>query len=835
MKKKIISLIMIAIMLFSVTSNTALASNSGLEVQGGISSIYGTTDEVESGNYTIEEDASIVEETENEITVDNKDNGLTDTQTTDAQTTDAQTTDTQATDTQTTDTQTTDTQTTGTQATDAQANTDTTIGPESNQATTTIDSTQESNTNTSVVPATDEILGPKAVESLKYKSTNFNEITLTWKASEGASKYKIYRATSEDGTYKRIKTTKSTTYKQRKLSCGNIYYYKVIPYEGSLAGEASIIKVKTKPNKITNLTTSVKDDTIKLTWKKGKGSTSYYVYRSTNKKSGFKKIGETTKLKYSDKNLARGESYYYRIYPVNNNIKGAKVTTSTACRVLFGPKAVTSLKFKRINYKTIKLTWRESRGATKYVIYRATSKDGKYKKVKTTTSSSFQQSGLSCGKTYYYKIIPYKDSVSGTARIRKVNTKPDKVKKLKATVQDTTIKLTWKRGIANKSYYIYRSTSKSSGYAKIAEITKTKYYDTELESDQTYYYKIYSVSRGTKGKKVTCSATIASTDATNSTDSTGEMRAAWISYLDYGTLKDKSESEFTKNIDAMYDTVLSNNLNTVIVHVRAFGDAIYPSNYYSWANFVTSNSDGPGYDPLAIMIAEAHKKGLSFQAWINPYRTADGGRVNPASSSAVKKIINGVDEIVSNYDVDGIHFDDYFYLSTDNTSQDVKMQNVNHMIQSVYAKIKSINSNVVFGISPAGNVEYAKSIGCDVDAWLSSTGYVDYVCPQLYWSDDYVTKSGVSTKMFTNTMKQWASLNQNNTALYAGLALYKVGAPLETAWGSDYGWGNSNSNLYDQYKAAKSDGYSGFSLYRYGSMGLSAAKAELVNLKKLSQ
>jgi uncharacterized lipoprotein YddW (UPF0748 family) len=312
------------------------------------------------------------------------------------------------------------------------------------------------------------------------------------------------------------------------------------------------------------------------------------------------------------------------------------------------------------------------------------------------------------------------------------------------------------------------------------------------------------------------------------------MRAAWISYLDYGTLKDKSKSEFTNNINKMYDKVLSQNLNTVIVHVRAFSDSVYPSQYYNWANFITS-VDGPDYDPLAIMIEEAHKKGLSFHAWINPYRTADGGRVNPASSSAVKKIVSGVEEIVTNYNVDGIHFDDYFYLSTDDTSQEIKMQNVNKMVQSVYAKIKSIKSAVVFGISPAGNVEYAKSIGCDVNRWLSTTGYVDYICPQLYWSDDYVTKSGASTKMFTNTMKQWASINKNNTTMYAGLALYKVGASLETAWGSDYGWGNSNCNLYDQYKAAKNAGYSGFSLYRYGSFDLSAAKAELDNLKKLSQ
>jgi uncharacterized lipoprotein YddW (UPF0748 family) len=498
-----------------------------------------------------------------------------------------------------------------------------------------------------------------------------------------------------------------------------------------------------------------------------------------------------------------------------------------------GPKAVKSFKYKANDYKTVTLSWKSSKGATKYIVYRATSENGNYKKVKTTKDTSYKQSNLKCGMTYYYKIVPYADSIPGKEKVIKAYTKPAEVTNLKAKVSGATIKLTWKKGKGASSYYIYRSTKKNSGFEKVGETNKTKYSDKNLMGGKTYYYRIYSVSNEVKSAKVTCNAKV--TKSAKNISIPGEMRAAWISYLDYGTLKDKSKSEFTKNVDAMYDRVTAQNLNTVIVHVRAFDDAIYPSDYYGWANFITSNSDGPGYDPLAIMIDEAHKKGLSFQAWINPYRTADGGRVNPASSSAVKKIVNGVAEIVTNYNVDGIHFDDYFYLSTDSTSQEEKMQNVNNMVGQVYAKIKSIKSNVIFGISPAANIDYAKSIGCDVDTWLSTTGYVDYVCPQLYWSDDYVTKSGASTKMFTNTMKQWTSINKNSTTLYAGLALYKVGTSLETAWGSDYGWGDSSTNLYDQYKAAKNAGYKGYSLYRYGSFDLPAAKEELANLKKLSQ
>lgn len=731
---------MTAVMLFPTTSITALASNSGLEVQGSNSSIITTTDEIEVGNYTIVEDSSVVEESENKVTVDSKNNG--------------------------------------TETTDKDAATE----------------SQKVETQQETIPQTE------------------NKVDLNVEANTNTD-------TTTNTTTETNQATDSTT------SSTNV--------------------VVVKPAKITSLKASVTNTTVNLTWKKSKDATSYNIYRSEKKGEGYEKIAETGKTKYSDKNTVQGKSYYYRICSVSNNTEGDPVTTKKSCRIPTGPKAVKSLKYKATDYRTITLSWKASKGATKYVIYRATSENGKYKKVKTTGETTYKQSKLSCGQTYYYKIIPYADSLIGKENIIKANTKPDKVTKLKASVNQATIKLTWKKGKGAASYDVFRSTNKSSGFEKIGETTKTKYYDENLESGKTYYYRIYSVSNGTKGSRVSCNAKVTYTAPdpnvptpnvpTPNVPISGEMRAAWISYLDYGTLKDKSKSEFTTNINSIYNTVLSQNLNTVIVHVRAFGDAVYPSSYYGWANFITSDGNGPDYDPLAIMVEEAHKKGLSFHAWINPYRTSDGGRVNPASTSAVKKIVGGVEEIVTNYNVDGIHFDDYFYLSTDSTSQEDKMINVNKMVQSVYAKIKSIKSNVVFGISPAGNIDYAQSIGCDVDTWLTSSGYVDYICPQLYWSDDYVTKSGASTKMFTNTMKQWTSINKNKTTMYAGLALYKAGTALETAWGSDYGWGNSTSNLYDQYKAAKNAGYSGYSLYRYGSFGSAAGKAELANLKKLSQ
>lgn len=808
MNKRRISALLITLLLFSSISNTALASNTMLEVQGSNIIDVNATQDIEEGNYSLDGESVIIESSDKEIVVDydKKDENNSNKQEIEEKQVESEVKDNQ----------------------------NTVIQEEKvvaeNEGQTIEEQKQEPQNNSELEGnLQEEVKGPQAVGSLKYKAINYKKISLSWESSIGATHYGVYRSTVMDGNYEEVSVTTKTSY-EGAVECGLVYYYKVIPFADGVEGEAKTISVVTKPDKVTKLKATRNLLQVSLSWKAGKGAKTYEIYRSVKKSSGYTKIGETKKTKYTDKKTVQGKKYYYKIYSKGNETLSSGVRTSKSIAIPSGPKAVTSLKYKATSYNSISLSWKKSKGATKYIIYRATSKDGTYKKIKTTTSTKYEQKKVASGKVYYYKVVPYTDKIPGKEKVIKAYTTPDKITKINISVSENSIAITWSKAKGAASYEIQRSTQKNSGYEKIAEVTKKKYTDKNLEDGKTYYYRVYALSNGTKSKKATVYATI----PTKSTaDTSKEMRAVWISYLDYGTLKDKSKSDFTKNINTMYDKVLAANANTVIVHVRAFSDAVYPSSYYKWGNFITSNANGPNYDPLQIMVEEAHKKGLSFQAWINPYRTADGGRVNPASTSAIKKIVSGVEEIVRNYNVDGIHFDDYFYLSTDTTSQEEKMKNVNKMVSQVYAKIKSIKPEVVFGISPAGNVEYAKSIGCDLETWLSTSGYIDYICPQLYWSDDYVTKGGASTKMFTTTMKQWAGMNKNNTAMYAGLALYKVGESVESTWGSDRGWGTSRSNLYNQYKASKNTGYVGYSLYRYESLSLPAAKEELNNLSKL--
>lgn len=348
---------------------------------------------------------------------------------------------------------------------------------------------------------------------------------------------------------------------------------------------------------------------------------------------------------------------------------------------------------------------------------------------------------------------------------------------------------------------------------------------------------------------------------TASTSASTAKKACWISFLDIEELlQDKTEKDFTKKVSEMYDTIAEYGMNTVIVHVRALGDAMYPSRYYPWAAYFSSDRSDLGYDPLEIMINLAHAKKLQFEAWINPYRLSRDSKstasfkatpyyalflpftieykapsgqtclaLDPAKKETIDLIVNGVREIVSTYPVDGIHFDDYFYVSGMADQLDVasRKTNVNQLISQVYKTIKSINPNCTFGISPAGNPDNARSQGADIDTWLSNQGYIDYIMPQLYWTDIYMTK-GTAKHMFTDRCKAWVALNKQDLPIYVGLALYQVGTDSKT----DLGWATSDNNLAYQYITAKQLGCDGYALFRYQWLEKDIAAKELNYLKK---
>ncbi|MBQ2756389.1 MAG: family 10 glycosylhydrolase [Oscillospiraceae bacterium] len=363
----------------------------------------------------------------------------------------------------------------------------------------------------------------------------------------------------------------------------------------------------------------------------------------------------------------------------------------------------------------------------------------------------------------------------------------------------------------------------------------------------------------------------------------GEMRAMWFSYLDLNPmLTGKTKAQFTSAINAAFDNVAELGLNTVIVQVRPFADALYNSDYFPWSSYVTGKQGvAPSFDPLAVMIQAARARGLRIEAWINPYRvktsgnstaslssdnmakkwiaeendavvvTANGIYYNPASPDAQQLIVNGVKEIVANYDVDGIHFDDYFYPSPDNSFDaksyaayksaggklslgDWRRENVNTLVRNVYAAIKSIDSRVVFGISPQGNMwNNYNTQYIDVEKWVTNSGYIDYIMPQIYFGFNNTACP------YTQTVANWNSLITNkNITLYIGLSPYKIGTTDNFAGNGKTEWLNNTDIIARQVTTSRKYARcGGFALFRYASVFSPAAnvsvqvKTEMSNLK----
>lgn len=362
-----------------------------------------------------------------------------------------------------------------------------------------------------------------------------------------------------------------------------------------------------------------------------------------------------------------------------------------------------------------------------------------------------------------------------------------------------------------------------------------------------------------------------SADGPAAQPASGQYRGMWISYLEWQTVDFSSAAAFTAAVGQMLDDCLALRLNTVIAQVRPFGDALYQSSLYPWSHLCSGQQGvAPGFDPLDILVAECHGRGLSLEAWLNPYRlrlnaslpaalaadnlatthpewvvqVGDGLYLNPALPEAAAYVADGVREIVERYAVDGIHFDDYFYPTTDaavdaaqfaasgraESERDAwRRQNVTDLVHSVYGVVKAADPTLRFGISPQGNPDnnYGQQYS-DVAAWMSAENgrCVDYVCPQVYWGYGYTLKSGSTRFAFENIVPEWLAMPRaEGVALYFGLGAWRIGDgdggqnPDST---SQWNTGENLAAMLADLNAKNADGYV---LYRYGSLYQSAYPA----------
>lgn len=328
-------------------------------------------------------------------------------------------------------------------------------------------------------------------------------------------------------------------------------------------------------------------------------------------------------------------------------------------------------------------------------------------------------------------------------------------------------------------------------------------------------------------------ATPAEAGAASSKTAMKRIQGVWIAFSDYKNagLYHKDKKNFTANADAYFKKLKKDGINTVYFHTVPCSDAIYPSRYLPWSSYMFPSE--PDYDPLKILVSTAHKYGISFHAWINPYRRTMDVIYDPGREASTTRILRIVKEIIQNYDVDGIHFDDYFYPPRTKSAQfynvpAAKRKSViSKMIKKVYRTVKNYDKDLLFGISPAGVMDYAESLGCDLKTWLSRDGYIDYIIPQIYWSDQYLL-NGKITALFSDRLSQWTAINKNDTPMYIGLGLYRCG----TQNPADLGWSRKNNNIVTQIKQLSRQGCEGFVLFRSSYLYDSATQKEVRNYRK---
>lgn len=337
------------------------------------------------------------------------------------------------------------------------------------------------------------------------------------------------------------------------------------------------------------------------------------------------------------------------------------------------------------------------------------------------------------------------------------------------------------------------------------------------------------------------------------------QKAMWISYLEYERImKNSTEEEFTNALNICFDNIAALGCNTVYFQVRAYGDAYYKSSLFPKGDRLTGD-----YDPLEIAVRSAHDRGLSIHAWINPmrlmtdpemkevsasykigewyadpvkngtYMLNSSGRwyLNPAYGEVVSLICDGISEIVTGYNVDGVQIDDYFYPTTDPSFDkaafessgtelelaDWRRENITKMIRRMYSAVHSANSEAVFGISPQGSVDNNYSqLYADIYTWCSHSGCCDYICPQIYFGFEN------EVLPYSETVKKWSELvTCPDVDLVIGLAAYKSGTVDNYAGSGSNEWIN-NTDILVRQRGITDQISAGYAYFRYDSLFLPA-------------
>lgn len=314
-----------------------------------------------------------------------------------------------------------------------------------------------------------------------------------------------------------------------------------------------------------------------------------------------------------------------------------------------------------------------------------------------------------------------------------------------------------------------------------------------------------------------------------------ELRGVWIatvSNINWPSRQGLDAAEGQAELDGLVETAAGVGLNALFFQVRPEGDALYRSELEPWSRFLTGTQGGdPGYDPLEYLIEVAHPRGLEVHAWLNPYRAKSSRSstavsphpsvvypeyaysygtflwMDPGAAPVRERVVAVVSDLVDRYDIDGIHFDDYFYPYPDGTPfpdddtygayragggtlglADWRRDNVHQLVQQVSEAIAARRPEVRFGISPFGiyrpgtppgitGLDQYAEIYADPVRWVEA-GWVEYLAPQLYWPTTQTAQA------YGTLIEWWAGqTSANGRTLFAGNYLSQLGS--SSSWSLD--------------------------------------------------
>lgn len=292
----------------------------------------------------------------------------------------------------------------------------------------------------------------------------------------------------------------------------------------------------------------------------------------------------------------------------------------------------------------------------------------------------------------------------------------------------------------------------------------------------------------------------------------------WITYKEIEELciKSNSAEELELNINNVLTEFKKYKVNNVFLHIRAFDDCFYKSVNYQVSEYCKNEKGDLKFDILDYFIKYAKDHNILIHAWLNPYRIRNDNNIekisinsfagqiltknnkderiiitdnatyyNPAYPDVQNYVLSGIREILNNYDIDGIHIDDYFYPATDKKIDEIiykeyiatggelnladfRRNAVNSLVSSIYSLVKSYDNDILVSISPSADIEknYNDSYA-DIKLWAENRGYADILIPQLYFGFEH------STMPFNNLLDEWLTLQNENTKIVIGLAVYK--------------------------------------------------------------